>query len=83
MYTVKLSRKADKNLDQIESRYQVLIVRSLKMLRDEPYLGVPLHGKLKGFWKLKVSHYRIIYQIIDSLLVIYVIDIDHRKQVYR
>jgi mRNA interferase RelE/StbE len=83
MYQIILSKAARKHLQQVELRYQKLIARSVDTLQQQPRLGIPLHGELKGFWKLRVSHYRIIYQIVDSLLVIYVIDIDHRRQVYR
>jgi mRNA interferase RelE/StbE len=83
MYSVDVSVGAEKHLRRIDKRYQVLIIRSLYALREQPRLGVPLHGKLKGFWKLRVADYRIIYQIVDSRLIIYIIDIDHRKQVYR
>jgi len=83
MYQIELSKPANNHLQKIESRYRILISRSIDELQQQPRLGVPLHGELKGFWKLRVSHYRIIYQIIDSRLIIYVIDIDHRRQVYR
>lgn len=83
MYQIVLSKPAKKHLSKIETRYRILIAKSIDELQQRPRLGIPLHGELKGFWKLKVSHYRIIYQIIDNQLLIYVIDIDHRKQVYR
>jgi mRNA interferase RelE/StbE len=83
MHQIVLSKPAKKHLAKIETRYQILIAKSIDELQQRPQLGIPFHGELKGYWKLRVSRYRIIYQIIDSQLVVYVIDIDHRRQVYR
>jgi mRNA interferase RelE/StbE len=42
--------------------------------------GEPLRRTLKGYWKLRVGDYRIVFKIMDQ--VIYVLGIIHRKKVY-
>lgn len=41
-----------------------------------------LKGDKKGFYRFKIRTYRVIYQKINDKLVIYVIRIGHRKNVY-
>ena len=83
MYQVELTKTAYKHFQKIESRYQKLIAKAIDELSVHPDLGLCLKGKLKGYCKLRVAHYRILYQRIDSRLYIYIIDIGHRKDIYR
>jgi mRNA interferase RelE/StbE len=51
---------------------------------DDPHsIGQALHGQLERFWKYRVGDYRLIANIEDDRLVILVIRIGHRRQVYR
>jgi mRNA interferase RelE/StbE len=43
--------------------------------------GTPLRKTLKGYWKLRVGDYRVVYLIEDQSVLI--IGIRHRKEVYR
>ena len=53
----------------------------VKRLMTEPALyGKPLRATLKGYWKLRVGDYRVVYGVHDSDVVIYVVR--HRKEVY-
>jgi mRNA interferase RelE/StbE len=49
----------------------------------EPHAGKPLKLVLKGKWSYRVGPYRLIYSIEDSKLIIYILDIGHRRAVYR
>jgi len=42
--------------------------------------------KMKGMkngYRIRVGDYRVVYEIVDQVLIIYVIRVDHRKDVYR
>lgn len=54
-----------------------------KELVQDPHRGHPLTGPYKGLWKYRVGDYRIIYSIEDKHLVVFVLRIRHRKDVYR
>lgn len=82
-YTIELTRTAFKHLQAIDVRYRRLISKAIDELAFTPMIGLPLKGILKGYFKLRVAHYRIIYRRIDSRLVIFIIDIGHRKDIYR
>ena len=45
-------------------------------------MGKPLTGPYKGLWKYRIGDYRIIYAIEDKRLVVFVLRIRHRKDVY-
>ena len=52
-----------------------------KKLGSNPLLyGLPLRGSLKGYWKLRVGDYRIVYKIIKNEVRIFIIR--HRSNVY-
>ncbi len=42
--------------------------------------GEPLRKTLKGFWKLRVGDYRIVYKIVEN--EVWILGIIHRKKVY-
>ena len=43
--------------------------------------GEPLRKSLKGYWKLRVGDYRVVFKVIDS--GVWILGIRHRKSVYR
>jgi mRNA interferase RelE/StbE len=45
--------------------------------------GLPLRKSLGGYWKLRVGDYRIVYTIREKILVVLVVRIGHRKDIYR
>lgn len=42
--------------------------------------GAPLRGSLKGYWKLRVGDYRVVFKIVGS--EVWILTILHRKVVY-
>jgi mRNA interferase RelE/StbE len=63
--------------------------RILKFLRervtrlDEPrQIGASLQGSLSGFWKYRVGDYRLICSLEDDRLVVLVLRVGHRREVY-
>ena len=46
-------------------------------------IGEALVGPLKGFWRYRVGDYRILCRIEDDKLVVLVIEIGHRSDIYR
>lgn len=43
--------------------------------------GKPLRNTLKGYWKLRVGNYRVIFKIVGS--EVWILGIIHRKKVYK
>lgn len=81
-YQVTLRSKAIKALQHINEPYYSNIKLAIYSLADNPRP----HGfkKLKGRsgYRIRVSDYRVIYTISDKVLIVDVIDLGHRKDIY-
>jgi mRNA interferase RelE/StbE len=69
MYRIVLDELVlEKDLKRIDPRDQERILRAIKKkLSEGPgNYGIPLGGGLKGFWKLKVGQYRVVYRIVEK-----------------
>jgi len=53
-----------------------------KMIARDPHAGKALVGRYKGLFSLRFSSYRVVYEIHEKRLVIVVLRISHRKDVY-
>lgn len=52
-------------------------------LEDPRVRGKSLTGNLAGVWRYRVGDYRILCDIDDGRLVILVVDVAHRREVYK
>ena len=85
-YKLELTQQAESVLKRIASREANLygrIANVLDSLEQDPFQGKSLKGTLKGLYSCRVGSYRIIYQIVRLKLLVIVIDIGHRRDIYR
>ncbi len=83
MYKVIVSDDAFKELSKLDKKNQKLIYQKLKRLESGYFSGdKPLKGKHKGKFRKRAGLYRIIYLRENKILLITVIRIAHRKEVY-
>lgn len=75
-------RKQLKKLDNSVKKRILDFMDEVAMLENPRVRGKMLVGNLLGFWRYRVGVYRILCKIIDSTMVICVVDIGHRKEVY-
>lgn len=73
------------DLSKLDSNLKKIIKRKLDRLISEPFLGVALKKELIGYYKLKVSKYRIVYRIFKEENTILIVSIGKRDKsiVYR
>ena len=83
MYNVKIERTAERSLGRITEPWQGKIQDALRKLaaRPRPPGVVKLSGR--DAWRIRVADYRIIYEIHDNVLLVLVVDIGHRREIYR
>jgi mRNA interferase RelE/StbE len=87
IYRVEYTARARKDLRKLEKETARRIIRALHDLTEDPY---PLVKKLKGTtpgqpvytYRIGLS-YRAILSIHDSVLIVHVLEIEHRRQAYR
>ncbi len=83
-YIVDFRPSARKSLGKLPRRDQMRIVSAAEGLSQEPRpLGSKKLGAEENLWRIRVGDYRVIYQIEDNRLLILVVKIGHRKDVYR
>ena len=82
-FNLVLTKRAEKALDNLPGEYRTRVILALREIREEPYEGKKLSGKRAGQYSIRVGIYRIIYSIEKRELIIVVIDVDDRKDVYR
>jgi mRNA interferase RelE/StbE len=82
-YQLRIERRAQKALAKISQPHQDRIVEAIRALADDP--RPPGAKKLSGRngWRLRVGVYRVIYEIQDNELVVLVVSIGHRREIYR
>ncbi|HIH25121.1 TPA: type II toxin-antitoxin system RelE/ParE family toxin [Candidatus Woesearchaeota archaeon] len=82
MYDVKVSDKAEKQLGKLPESISDRILATLERIRIRPYA----HAKrLQGtaYFRFRCGEYRIIADIQDKQLIILVIELGHRKAIYK
>lgn len=86
MYQIKLTCQAEKAFGELMKSQPAMgrrVREVIDHLAQNPNIGVPLRGELKGLLKYRLGPYRIIYAIERKMLVVTIIDIGHCKEVYR
>ena len=81
-FRVLISPKANNFLKKLETSIEKRIKERLKELSTNPELGKPLIGKLAGLWSLRIGDYRAIYQIRKSELLVLILKVGHRRNIY-
>ena len=86
MYKLILSSKTEKKLEKLEKKDKKnfnIIIQHLENLTQNPkYYGKPLKSNLAGLWSYRTGDFRIIYGVEEDKLLIIIIEIEHRKNVY-
>ena len=82
MYEIEFSLIAQKQLYKLEKSIQERIISTLERIRIRPHIHIK---KLVGipYFRLKVGKYRVILDIKEKKLLIFIIEIGHRKKIYR
>ena len=72
----------DVDLPLIDAKMQRRIKTAIetRLMTAPHHYGEPLRKTLKGYWKLRVGDYRIVFKIMDQ--EIYILGIIHRKKAY-
>ena len=83
-YTIKFRPAVEKNLRDLPQKELIRIKKKIESLAEK--LPDRATTKMKGnnnFHKIRSGNYRIIYEIHEDVLVILVVKIGHRKDIYK
>ena len=87
MYQLKISSKVKKFIIKRTPKEQKRLIEIFGILQEDPYnneLSIkPLKGSHNSEFRLRFGKYRIIYEIVDDELIIYLLDADSRGGIYK
>lgn len=85
-YTVEFVRSAQKEFNRLPAKMHSKVAEALTLLSQNPYSELLRVKKLKGadkLYRIRLGDYRLVYEIRQERLVVLVIKIGHRRDVYQ
>ncbi len=82
VYTITLSKTARKQLDKISDKVAEPLFVAITALAENPRPNGCKKLKGREGYRIRVGSYRIIYEIFDKILLIEVVNLGHRKDIY-
>jgi mRNA interferase RelE/StbE len=83
MYRVLISKAALKDLDRLSDDIRDRINARLAELATNPRPADVKKLKGRDAWRIRIGDYRAIFSIIDRDLIVFVVRVRHRREVYR
>lgn len=83
-YEISVKASVQKTIDKMDKKLASKIIERIDLLADEPrhHGSIKLSGE-ENAYRTRVEKYRIVYEIFDSQVLVFVINVDHRKDIYR
>ena len=85
-YKVEFVKSAQKEFDRLAAKLQIKTAEALSLLAQNPFSELLKVKKLKGadtLYRIKLGDYRVVYELRNEQLIVLVIKIGHRSEVYR
>ena len=82
MHRLLYTDEARKQISKLGERLTIQIKTALEEIAKSPFNGKPLTRELKGLFAYRVSDYRIVYRIYRAEVVVLVLTVGHRRDVY-
>ena len=82
-YSIEILRSAQKDLAKINETDRIKLIDSIRSLAFEPRPNGCKKLSGRSAWRIRMGSFRVIYEIQDYKLVILVVAIGHRKNIYK
>jgi mRNA interferase RelE/StbE len=82
-YTIEILRSAQKQLLKIERQDQSRIIEAIRKLAENSRPSGSKKLSARSAFRIRTGSYRVIYEIHNDRLLVLVISIGHRRDVYR
>ncbi len=83
-YEIIIKPSAEKSFARLEKALQIKIIKAIENLAVNPRpQGFKKLKSLTELYRIRVGDYRIIYSIDNNVLIITVVKIGHRKEIYK
>ncbi|KJV81264.1 addiction module toxin, RelE/StbE family protein [Rickettsia hoogstraalii str. RCCE3] len=82
-YKIELAPNAQRQLKKLSKQLQLTIIQKLEDLKITPLpVGIKKLSGINNLYRLRIGNYRVIYQVEHKILLILVLKIGDRKEVY-
>ena len=81
-YRVEILRRAVKALGKLPARDYERVRDAIRALADEPRPAGCKKLTGRDGWRIRVGRYRVIYEVADTVRIVTVLDVGHRKDIY-
>ena len=84
-YTIKIEKKAEKFLKKVPTKDLLKLIQVIDALAENPRPRwvEKIKGTKESIYRLAWGNYRILYTIVDDKLLVIVVDVNDRKDVYK
>ena len=84
-WSLSIAASAERSLDRLPTKIATAMVEFMlgPLIEAPRQVGHPLQRELTGLWSARRGAYRIVYELNEADLVVNVVRIDHRADVYR
>ncbi|MCK4541546.1 MAG: type II toxin-antitoxin system RelE/ParE family toxin [Spirochaetales bacterium] len=82
MFTIKFEGRSFKELGRLKKEDRDRVLKAIKQLQVNPRPVGCRKLKNREGWRVRIGDYRVIYTIHDDELIILILKVGHRKEVY-
>ncbi|MCK5580621.1 MAG: type II toxin-antitoxin system RelE/ParE family toxin [Candidatus Omnitrophica bacterium] len=82
-YNIEVKKSVLKVLKKIPREDQIHIAKTIKGLADDPRPAYCLKLAGSAYYRIRCGNYRIIYDVQDDKLIIIILKVGHRKDIYK
>ena len=84
IFKIEWAKSAIKDFSELPKKERLIILKKIESLANEPHPtgSIKLEGSIDS-WRFRYGNYRVIYNIENQNLIVLVVKIGHRKDVYK
>ncbi len=82
-YSLTIKQSALKEIQRLDKPDRKRLIEAIDKLAENPHVGKLLKGEFSGLRRIRVGSWRVIYEINDGKVVVLILRVAHRKDIYR
>jgi mRNA interferase RelE/StbE len=82
-WSLRIKQSAVEEIQALPKADRLRVVAAIDDLRESPHQGAQLKGSSTGLRRIRVGRYRVIFEVQQQVLVVLVLRVGHRSDVYR
>lgn len=83
MYRIAYTREAKERIEKLSTKLKTQVKKAIERIAQNPDLGKRLTQELTGMFSYRTGRFRIIYRVLHKEILILILTIGYRKDVYQ